>query len=97
MSADNPNVSHPQHYGGKDNPYEAIKIIRALDLGFSRGNALKYLVRAGKKLLPNGTGMLRDQEIEDLEKAIWYIQEEIDFLKTCIGKDLPIGKEKDKP
>lgn len=63
-------VNHPQHYGGKDNPYEAIKVIRAWDLGFSLGNAIKYIARAGKKD--------PDKRIEDLRKALWYIQEEID-------------------
>jgi hypothetical protein len=31
-------VNHPTHYGGEDNPYEAIKVIDAWDLGFSLGN-----------------------------------------------------------
>ena len=63
-------VNHPSHYGGKENPYEAIKVIRAWDLGFSLGNALKYISRAGKKDPA--------KRIEDLRKALWYIQEEID-------------------
>jgi hypothetical protein len=63
-------VNHPQHYGGEDNPYEVIKVLRAWDLGFSLGNAIKYISRAGKK---DPT-----KKIEDLRKAIWYIQEEID-------------------
>ncbi len=62
-------VDHPQHYGGADNPYEAIKIIEALDLGFCLGNALKYLVRAGHKY--------PDKKNEDLQKAVWYIQREM--------------------
>lgn len=66
-------VDHPSHYGGKDNPYEAIKVIRAWGLGFSLGNTVKYISRAGKKD-PAKT-------IEDLEKALWYLKEEIDFLK----------------
>ena len=43
-------------------------------LNFQRGNALKYIVRAGKKN--------SDKEIEDLQKALWYIQKEIQFVKT---------------
>jgi hypothetical protein len=35
------NVNHPQHYGGADNPYEAIKVIEAWQLGFCLGNAVK--------------------------------------------------------
>lgn len=60
----NKNVQHPQHYGGGDNPFEAIKVIEAWGLGFHLGNTLKYISRAGKKD-PSKT-------IEDLEKALWY-------------------------
>ena len=42
-------VNHPKHYGGEDNPYEAIKVIDAWKLGFSLGNAVKYIARAGAK------------------------------------------------
>jgi hypothetical protein len=67
------NVNHPNHYGG-DTVYETIKVIRAWDMGFNLGNAIKYLSRAGKKDA--------SKEIEDLEKAIFYINDEIKFLKT---------------
>lgn len=59
-------VNHPEYYGGKDNPYEAIKVIEAWGLGFCLGNAVKYISRAGKK----DSAKL----IEDLEKAGWYIR-----------------------
>ena len=65
-------VDHPSHYGGKDNPYEAIKVIDALGLSFCLGNAFKYIARAGKKT---------ESPIEDLEKAAWYINHEIERLK----------------
>jgi len=55
-------VNNPDHYGGKENIYEAIKIIEAHNLDFAEGNALKYLLRYKKK---NG--------IEDLKKSQWYI------------------------
>lgn len=61
------NVNHPTHYGGEDNPYEAIKVIEAWDLGFNLGNVVKYLSRAGKK----------GNTLEDLRKAAWYLQREI--------------------
>lgn len=64
-------VNHPKHYGGKDNPYEAIKVIEAWDLGFCLGNTIKYISRAGKK----------DETIQELEKALWYLQREIKNLK----------------
>ena len=69
----NENVNHPAHYGGADNPYEAIKVIAAWGLGFCLGNAVKYISRAGKKDPA--------KEIEDLEKAVWYLQREIEKLK----------------
>ena len=65
-------VNHPEHYGGKDNLYEAIKVIEAWGLGFNLGNTVKYISRAGKKL----------DILEDLEKASWYINREINKLKN---------------
>ncbi len=62
------NVKHPAHYGGKDNPYETIKVVEAWDLGFCLGNVLKYISRAGKK----------GEELEDLKKAAWYLNREIE-------------------
>lgn len=69
-------VHNPAHYGGASNPYETIKVIRAWDLGFCLGNAVKYISRAGKK----------DPEklIEDLEKAVWYLQEAIRQAKSGV-------------
>lgn len=67
-------INHPEHYGGKDNPYEAIKIIEAHNLGFHLGNAVKYILRAGKK---DPT-----KEIEDLKKAIWYLERKLENKKV---------------
>ena len=67
-------VNHPNHYGGETNIYEAIKVIDAWNLGFSLGNTVKYISRAGKKD--------PDKEIQDLEKAVWYLQHHIDMLKS---------------
>jgi len=60
-------VCHPAHYGGGNNPYEAIKVIEAWELGFCLGNVVKYIARAGKKADP----------LEDLKKARWYLDREI--------------------
>ena len=60
-------VNHPTHYGGQENPYEAIKVIEAWGLGFNLGNVVKYLSRAGKK----------GDTLEDLRKAAWYLNREI--------------------
>lgn len=70
-------VDHPQHYGGADNVYEAIKVIRAWSLGFSLGNAVKYIARAGKKDPA--------KYLEDLKKARWYLDEEIRILERADG------------
>jgi hypothetical protein len=69
----NKNVDHPEHYGGADNPFEVIKIIEHYNLDFHNGNALKYIVRSGKKD--------PSKEIEDLEKAVWYLSRKINKLK----------------
>lgn len=66
-------VNHPKHYGGQDNPYEAIKVIDAWELGFSLGNTVKYISRAGKKE--------SDKELQDLKKALWYLQHHIETLE----------------
>ena len=71
-------VNHPQHYGG-DTIYETIKVLEAWltpeqFIGFCRGNAIKYLSRAGK----NGDC------IEDLNKAEFYTIYEQDFRARLI-------------
>lgn len=60
------NVNHPQHYNQGE--IECIDIIEMLGLNFALGSALKYIWRADIKGNP----------IEDLEKAAWYIQREIE-------------------
>lgn len=73
------NVNHPSHYGGADNPYEAIKIIDALGLtkGFCLGSAIKYIVREGSKQ--------DNPAVQDLQKAAWYINYYIDYLNKKEG------------
>ena len=65
-------VNHPSHY--TDGKIEVIDFIEDKGLGFCLGNAVKYISRAGKKY--------PDKEIEDLEKAIWYIKRRIKELKS---------------
>jgi len=59
------NVNHPVHYNSHPSGIECIEITK--HLSFLRGNAMKYLWRAG----------LKSDLIEDLEKAKFYIDEEI--------------------
>lgn len=62
-------VNHPSHYNlGK---IEVIEFIEDQKFSYHRGNAVKYLCRAGKKNSAT--------RIEDLKKAIWYIQREIEL------------------
>lgn len=58
---------------------EAIDIIEAAELGFCLGNAVKYIVRAGKKD--------PSTEIEDLKKAEWYIKRRISEIKIADPDD----------
>ena len=67
-------VKNPINYGGADNVYEAIKVIEAWDLGFHLGNTVKYISRAGKK---DPT-----KEIEDLKKAMFYLDRKIKNLEN---------------
>jgi hypothetical protein len=69
-------VNHPPHYGGKDNIYEAIKVIEAHNLDFCLGNALKYILRGTKK----------GSEKEDYKKAVWYLQRKIQQMEKGTGK-----------
>jgi len=68
-------VNHPNHYGGEDNPYEAIKVIEAWDLDFHLGNTVKYISRAGKKEA--------DKELQDLKKSLWYLERKIQILEDA--------------
>ncbi|MCX4554114.1 DUF3310 domain-containing protein [Streptomyces sp. NBC_01500] len=66
-------VNHPSHYtDGWSNGSEVIDITE--HMAFNRGNAVKYLARAGKKD--------PDKELEDLKKAAWYINREIERLEN---------------
>lgn len=67
------NVNHPIHYTSHPSGVECITITEHYP--FCIGNAFKYLWRAGLK-----TSSL-DKEIEDCEKAIWYITRHINNLK----------------
>lgn len=66
------NVTHPSHYNsGK---IEVIEAIEDWGLGFHLGNVVKYVARAGKKDA--------SKEVEDLEKASWYLKRKIEILKA---------------
>lgn len=62
-------VNHPPHYTSHPSGVECIQVTEHMN--FCRGNALKYLWRAGSK----------GDELEDLRKARWYIDREIARLE----------------
>jgi hypothetical protein len=63
-------VNHPSHYTSDPSGIECIQITRHRN--FNVGNAIKYLWRAGLK---------EDAKVQDLRKAIWYIEDEIKRLE----------------
>jgi hypothetical protein len=63
-------VNHPSHYTA----YKDIEVIDLTEqMNFNRGNAVKYIARAGLKS--------KNTEVEDLKKAAWYINREIQRLE----------------
>lgn len=92
----NNQVNHPKHYTSDPSGIECIDITRHRN--FNIGNAIKYLWRAGLKIDADKSSI--NKQIEDLEKAVWYIVDEIhrlggrctvktDSINTC----LPIDNE----
>lgn len=88
MSIESDSVNHPSHYTSDPSGIECIQITRHRN--FNIGNAIKYLWRAGLKLeVPMPVEGLPDRlvrqvsnakQIEDLRKAVWYIEDEIQRL-----------------
>lgn len=66
------NVNHPSHY--TDGSIEVLDFIEDKKLNYHRGNAIKYICRAGKKS--------KETEIEDLQKAVFYLNREIKNLNN---------------
>lgn len=88
------NVNHPKHYTSDPSGIECIDITRHRN--FNVGNAIKYLWRAGLKIDTDKSSI--NKQIEDLEKAVWYIVDEIhrlggrctvktDSINTCLPID----------
>lgn len=75
-SVENDPVNHPSHY--TDTKIEVMDYIEDKGFNFALGNVIKYVSRAGRKDV--------DKTIEDLEKASWYLNREIERLKNLQGK-----------
>lgn len=67
-------VSHPSHYISHPSGVECITITR--HMSFNLGNVIKYIWRAGQK----------GEEVEDLKKALWYLQDEIKRVVEARGE-----------
>lgn len=67
-------VNHPPHYKS-DSGIESIDVIEGFGLNFRLGNVIKYILRHDKKGKP----------LEDLKKARWYLEREIEKLESKEG------------
>lgn len=90
----NDQVNHPKHYTSDPSGIECIDVTRHRN--FNIGNAIKYLWRAGLK--EDKDRKLIDKQVEDLNKAVWYLVDEIhrlsgrctvktDSINTCLPID----------
>lgn len=77
------NVNHPAHY--TDGKIEVIEYIEDKKFGYCLGNVVKYISRAGKKN--------KRTEVEDLKKAAWYLNREIQRLEALQGKTVTAPPE----
>ena len=69
------------HYENGKN-YDIIDVCKDYALNFNRGNILKYVARAGKK----------QDELQDLRKALDYLQREIEYLEQLQNIEIEEGK-----
>ena len=72
----NNNVEHPKHYTSHPSGIECIAVTR--HMGFNLGNAIKYIWRAD----------LKNDAIEDLKKAVWYLMDEIEKRENSQRSDV---------
>jgi len=72
-------VNHPKHYEGKK--FEVIEVIEEYGLNHNKACATKYVLRAGVKH--------KMREVEDLNKAIWYLRREVLLIKAAENGDTP--------
>lgn len=75
-------VNHPPHYNSHPSGIECIDIIRHFKCNIA--NVIKYVWRAGLKV-PEGQDALKT-EIQDCEKALWYLKDHIEELKKGLTK-----------
>ena len=71
-------INYPPYYKGKG--MEVIEVIQAFGLDYNLGNVVKYILRAGKK-------GKRYEKVEDLKKAQWYLNNEIQREEKYYGTE----------
>lgn len=94
MTSPNDSVNHPKHYNDHKSGIECITIVRHMN--FNLGNAVKYIWRAGLK---------SKDPIEDLKKAIFYLNDEIsriesenpERLNLVFANTKPVEQQSDLP
>lgn len=75
IGIEDPRADHPVHHPNHYTAYKGLEVIDLTEqMNFNRGNAVKYIARAGLKS--------KDTEIQDLQKAAWYINREIERLEN---------------
>jgi hypothetical protein len=79
------NINHPPHYTSHPSGVECIDIVR--HMGFNIGNVIKYCWRAGLKD--------NNSDIQDLEKARWYLDDEIRKRKSALERSFRNRIEKE--
>lgn len=79
-------VNHPSHY--TQYPVEVIELTR--HMSFDRGNAVKYIARAGFKGGP-------EKELEDIDKAIWYLKDDREQVAKKLAAAKAEAAEREKP
>lgn len=88
-------VNHPKHYGGAENPYEAIKVIEAWSLGFCLGNTVKYIsarrtTSCRISVRPHGTSIAKSQTWSSRMEKIKVLDHGFVRLIDSMGNDLSI-------
>lgn len=84
-------VNHPDHYQGKVECIDAIEAALGIDgfIDHCRGTAMKYIYRAGRKNSSKRSKKKslkgKDTTVQDLEKAVWYLQRSIKAIKQERG------------
>lgn len=72
-------VNHPKHYTSHPSGVECITVVE--HMSFNMGNAIKYLWRADEK----------GASIEDLKKARWYVDREIERREKWLARTVPLN------